>query len=75
MFPPSTKPPEKNVVAIPYEKTMVEMFEDLGSEIKTLDSNLYLYLYISAQLTWNIMNINITQNSRLMDLGHCSKKS
>ena len=40
-----------------------------------LDDYLYLYLYIPAQLTWNIMNINITQNSRSMDLGHCSKKS
>ena len=40
MFPPSTKPPEKNLVAIPYERTIVELFEDIGSEIKTLmDSN------------------------------------
>ena len=40
MFPPSTKPPEKNLVAIPYERTIIELFEDIGSEIKTLmDSN------------------------------------
>ena len=37
--------------------------------------DLYLYLYISAQLTRNIMNINITQNSRSMDKSQCSKKS
>ena len=34
----------------------------------------FVFVY-SAQLTWNIMNINITQNSRSMDLTHCSKKS
>ena len=40
MFPPSTKPPEKNLVAIPYERTIIELFEDIGSEIKTvMDSN------------------------------------
>ena len=39
MFPPSTKPPEKNLVAISYQQSMLEMFEDLDSEIKTLDSN------------------------------------
>ena len=38
MFPPSTKPPEKNLVAIPYQQTLTEMFGDLGPEIKTLDS-------------------------------------
>ena len=39
MFPPTAKPPEKNLVGIPYQQTLIEMFEDLDSEIKTLDSN------------------------------------
>ena len=34
IFPPTTKPPEKNLVKIPYQRTLIEMFEDLHENIK-----------------------------------------